>query len=137
MSNPPYFDVMTLLQAEAALALTVGGNLFGGEWGGVDAQVLCLNAPALPSELPELVESVAVQILVRGERAGAATGSRDFDVYQRAKAITDVLLLQLDTVQINGVPYKGFEEGSGLAPLGKDKNERFTYSMNFITWRNR
>lgn len=128
--NPTYFDVMTLLEANS---FGVDGvSLFGGEWGSPSQQILVMEGVGFPSPLTGLYEQPGVQILVRGEK-----GEADIDVYLRAKPISDFMLAQPEDLDINGTCYKGFEEGSNLAPLGKDSNERFTYSQNFYTWRNR
>lgn len=130
--NPFYFDVATLISDELA-GFTLGANLFGGEWSTKsDAQVMCLEGVGVPSELKELFENVSVQILVRGNKRQA-----DNKVYSEAKNVSDFLLSQSECVTINGIDYKGFEEGSTIAPLGKDDKERFVYSMNFFSWRNR
>ncbi|MCK4621338.1 MAG: hypothetical protein KAT62_03885 [Desulfuromonadales bacterium] len=128
--NPTYFDVLSLLAANGFGSL--GVEIFGGEWGAPDKQVLVLEGVGTPSPLKDLYEQPGVQIIVRGDK-----GDRDIDVYVRAKAVSDFMLSQSDSIEINGVCYKGFEEGSNIAPLGKDDEERFNYSMNFITWRNR
>jgi len=134
-TQAPYYAVMRII--EAAGLGTIGTDLYGGEWGPSDAQVLCLAGVGVTSELTALFEQPGVQILVRGEKQGAPTGSRDVDVYARAKSISDLLLGQLDNACIDGVNYKGFEETSPPGALGKDQNERFIYSMNFYTYRNR
>lgn len=129
-SNPVYYDVISLLTAGGFGAL--GSDIFGGEWGEPDVQVLVLGGDGFPSAQPDIYEQPGVQIIVRGARKG-----RDFDVYTPAKAISDYLLTLSDNTTANGVCYKGFEEASNIAPMGKDANERFMYSMNFYTWRNR
>ena len=129
-TNPFYFDVLTLLQ-NAGFG-TAGTDLFGGEWGAPDAQTLVRTGVGFPSPQPEIYEQPAVQILTRGEVIEA-----DIDVYIRAKAISDYLLTQTDSVDINGVCYRGFEEGSTLSALGKDEKERHVYSANYYSWRNR
>lgn len=140
INTPVYFDVMTLIQS-GGLGI-IGLDVFGGEWGfsdsnkEIDEQVLCLNGVGAPSELKDSYENPAVQILVRGGRRGVGS-YRDFDVYCRAKGISDFLLSQSDRVCVNGITYAGFEEASNIAPLGRDKNERCVYSMNFSTFRNR
>lgn len=129
--NSTSFDVATLLDANALG--TLGTDLFIGEWfADADKQTLCLEGVGTPVDLKELYEQPNVQIFVRGDKREA-----DHDVYLRAKAISDFLLSQNDCVTINGVGYKGFEEASNIAQLGKDDNELFIYSMNFMTFRNR
>lgn len=128
-SNPVYYDVLTLLAAGGFG--TIGAQLFGGEWGSPNAQILVLDGPGFPSAQPGVYEQPGVQILVRGEKGG-----RDIDVYREAKRVHDYLLTQPDSANVNGVCYKGFEANSNIAALGKDDNERFIYSANFYTWRN-
>ena len=129
--NAFYYDAATLLN-DGLASLTLGSNLFGGEWNaGKDEQTLCIEGVGVPSDQKELYEQPSVQILVRGEK-----GQPDYRVYNTAKEISDFLLQQSECVTINGTTYKGFELGSNIAPLGKDENERFVYSMNFYSWRN-
>lgn len=138
MKNPAYYDLCFYLQ-ENGLG-TLGSDLFGGEWGvtynnteqnDIDRQVLVLGGVATPSDLKDLYENVSIQILVRG-----AKNEPDYQVGQRAYTISKFLLSQPESICMNGVGYKGFEEGTPVAPLGKDENERFVYSMNFTTYRN-
>jgi len=128
--NATYYDVAQLL-ADNGLG-TLGVDLFGGEWGAPDAQVLCLEGVGTPSDIKDTYEQTSVQILVRGEKR-----ARDHDVYAVARAVSLFLLGLSDCVTVNGTDYKGFEEGSNIAPLGMDTNERFMYSLNFYTYRNR
>lgn len=133
ISTPVYFDVMTLIE-DNNLGVPED-NLFGGEWGKPDEQILVLEGVGVPSDLKESFENPGIQILVRGPVAGQEK-SRDIDVYTKAKAVYDLLVSQDDSVLINDVCYTGFEPTSNIAPLGKDENERFMYSMNFTTFRN-
>ena len=133
ISTPVYFDVMTLI-SDNKLGV-INDDLFGGEWGDTDEQILVLEGVGVPSDLKESFENPGVQILVRGPVAGQGTG-RDIDVYAKAKAVYDLLVSQEDNVLIGDVCYTGFEPTSNIAPLGKDDNERFNYSMNFTTFRN-
>jgi len=131
INRPTYYDVMWLLE-DGGIG-TIGTDLFGGEWGRwTDEQILCLEGVGTPADPKELYEMPGVQILVRGEKRG-----RDIDVYEKAKEVSDYLLGLPDTTDANDVCYKGFEESSNIAPLGKDFNQRFIYSMNFYTYRNR
>ena len=85
----------------------------------------------VPADLKNLYEQPSVQILVRGDKS-----EYDAVVWRRANTINKFLLSQPESVSVNGTCYNGFEQGSSLAPLGKDDNERFIYSMNFTTYRN-
>jgi hypothetical protein len=126
--NPVYIDVATELQA-AGLG-NLGSDLFGGEWGLADKQILVLSGGSPPSDLKEVYESVEIQILVRGDK-------RDSDsvVYNRAYEVSRYLLRLSDQAVLNGCIYKGFEAVTNIAPLGKDDNQRFIYSMNFNSFR--
>jgi len=126
-ANPQHYDIATKI--DEGTALTFGVDLFGGEWGKPDEQVLVMDGSAPASELKDVYEEVSVQILVRGEPRVAP-----FKVYRRAKELSD-FLLNLNDFEVNGCGYKDFEPTSNIAPLGKDKNERHTYSMNFTTYR--
>lgn len=129
-TNAVYYDIVTLLSNNALGSL--GVNLNGSEWLiNVDAQTVVLDGIGTPSELKEIYEQPSFQILVRGEKRQAA-----HEVYTKAKVISDFLLSQPECVTINATDYKGFEQGSNIAALGKDENERHIYSMNFYTYRN-
>ena len=127
-TNAIHFDIATLLNDNALGSL--GVDLFGGEWGSVDAQTLVLDGAGTVSPLKQTYEQPSVQILVRGEKLQAS-----HLVYATAKAIYDFLVTQSESVTINTTEYKGFEPSSNIAPLGKDANERHIYSMNFSTYR--
>ena len=126
--NPLYYDIAFFLQSNGFG--TLGSDLFGGEWGSPDKQTLVLEGVATPTDLKNLYEQPSVQILVRGDKL-----EPDYKVYQRAYEIRKFMLSQSENVNVNGCVLKGFEEGSNIAPLGKDQNERFIYSMNFTTYR--
>ena len=127
--NPVYVDIAE--QLEIGGLGVVGSDIFGGEWGKVDAQILVVDAPGAASELKQLYESPGFQILVRGDKH-----KPDRDAYTKAKAVSDYILALPDCIDINGTGYTGFEPASNVAALGKDQNERFVYSMNFTTYRN-
>lgn len=128
-ANPTYFDVLQLLDDEAIGQ--IGTDLFGAEWGEPDAQVLVLEGVGVPSDLPTVFEQPGVQVMVRGDKRAP-----DVDVYRKAKVVYDFLATRSDCLDVNGTQYAGFEPTSNLAPLGKDDQERFIYSMNFYTYRN-
>ena len=127
--NPVYYDVAFHLQSNGFG--TLGDDLFGGEWGDSDKQILVIDGAGIPSPLKDSYEQPSVQILVRGNKL-----EPDYQVYRAAKLIYDFMVSLPETVELNGTCYKGMEIGSNLAPLGKDENQRFIYSMNFTTWRN-
>lgn len=127
ITNPAYYDVANYLMANSF------SNVYSGGWGrGQDEQTLVLNGVGVPSDMKELYEHAGVQILVRGK-----DGTADFIVYQEAKRISDFLLGLPERVEMGGVCYSGFEEESSITNLGKDEKQRFIYSMNFSTYRNR
>lgn len=130
IDKPVYYHVAFFLSINGFG--TLGETIFGGKWGKPDEQVLVLNGVGSPADPKETYENPGLQIIVRGKK-----GLADHEVYTTAKAISDFLLAQLDNVEISGVCYTGFEESSNIANLGKDENERFMYSMNFTTFRNR
>jgi len=133
ITDPAYSHVMQLLQ-DGSLG-TIGVDIFGAEWGQVDKQTLVMTGVSTPSELKREFEEAGIQVICRGKKPGEDS-FRDIDVYRTIKTITDFLLSQPDHIEIDGVCYSGFEPSSSIAPLGKDDNERFMYSMNFTTFRN-
>lgn len=126
--NSQAFDVSDKINADNIADL--GTDLFSGEWGEPDKQALVLDGIAPPSDLVFTYEEVGIQILVRGDKNESAN-----EVYLVAKTISDYLLNLPDGWDINGCGYKSFEPTSNIAALGKDANERHTYSMNFTTFR--
>jgi hypothetical protein len=130
IDKPVYYHIAFYLADNGFGSL--GDNIFGGEWGEADKQIACFGGPGTPSELKETYENPGLQILVRGNKREA-----DHIVYTAAKAVSDFLLSLPDSIEISGVCYTGFEPTTDIANLGKDENERFIYSMNFSTYRNR
>jgi hypothetical protein len=126
--NAIHYDIAWLLSSNGIGQL--GEDLFGGEWGQTDKQVLVLDGVGTPSELKTQYEQPSVQILVRGDRNEAS-----HLVYEKAKQVSDFLLSLDSNVAVNSANYKGFEQETNIAQLGKDENERFVYSMNFSTYR--
>ncbi len=132
--EPVYFHIAFLLSDAGGFG-ALGDDIFGGAWGDADQQVLVLDGVGVPSDIKQLFENPGFQIICRGKKP-SDVGYRDVDVYRRAKAISNFLISQPDHVDIQGVCYTGFEPSTNIAPLGKDENERFMYSMNFTTFRN-
>lgn len=130
ITTPVYFDVFTLLSDNGFGVIDV--DLFGGGWGNADEQILVLEGVGSVVELQESYENPGIQILVRGTPRG-----RDIDVYARAKSISDFMIALPVNTLVNGVCYTSFKQSTNLAALGKDENERFIYTMNFTTFRNR
>lgn len=113
-----------------------GTDLFSFEWGTndegeeIDSQTLIVDTEPLTSDLKDQYEQPTFAILVRGVIDGDSK-----TVYDKARAIFEFLIVQ-PTQTINTVDYLEFEPIGGTTPLGKDKNSRFVYSMNFYTFRN-
>ena len=128
INTPTYYLVASLLSQNGFGSLRT--DIFGGEWGRCDEQILVIEGIGTPADPKELYENPSVQILVRGDKRQAS-----HEVYATAKNISDFMLTLPDSVDIDGVCYTGFEEASNIAQLGKDDNERFIYSMNFSTFR--
>jgi hypothetical protein len=126
--NAPHYDIA--VNINLGTFLTLGTDLFCGEWGTPDAQVLVLDGPAPPSDLPFTYESISIQVLVRGQKSQAARL-----VYETAKMVYDYLIGLPDNFEANGCGYSSFEPSSNIAPLGKDENDRHIYSMNFSAYR--
>lgn len=124
--NALSIDVMALLAANALG--TVGTNLFAMEWGDkVDAQTLILDTGGIPSDLKDSYEQPTFQILVRGNRNADANIA-----YQSIRAVHDFLIAQPSTINL-----LQFEPNSGPPTLlGRDENDRMTYSCNYYTYRN-
>ncbi len=125
--NPVYVDIIDLLLLEGFSS----NELFGGEWGAPHKQILVLNSGGPASELKQVYEVSDFQILVRGDKTNS-----DRTVYARAKAVYNYLCSVSGRVCVNDTGYQSFEPTSNLAPLGRDDNGCFIYSMNFRTYRN-
>lgn len=109
---------------------TPGTDLFHGEWGRPDKQILVIEGSGIASEIKHIYEQPGIQILVRGRKKQASRL-----VYNDAKVVFDYVVCLQDTGEINGTAYTGFEVFTPLTQLGKDENERFVYTMNFLTYR--
>ena len=127
-------DIRTLLN-DNALGVE-GTDLFSFECGTdnegeeIDSQTLIIDTEPFTSDLKDQYEQPTFAILVRGVIDGDSK-----TVYDKIRAIIEFLIVQ-PTQTINTVDYLEFEPIAGVAPLGKDKNSRFVYSMNFYTFRN-
>lgn len=126
--NAPHFDIASKIGA--GTSLTLGTDLFCGEWGRADYQVLVMDGVAPPSDLPFSYEQIGIQILVRGAKSQAARS-----VYETGKMVYDFIISLPDNFDANGCQYSSFEPSSNLAHIGKDENERHIYTMNFTAYR--
>lgn len=131
MSSPAR-DLADLLNGQ--LGLTLGLDLFAFEWGingnsEIDAQVLIMDTGAQTTDNDLIYENPSVQVLFRG----ASTESGN-DLYERVKPVHDYIFSLTNTDQ-NGSGYAMFQPTSGLTPLGRDENRRYTYTSNFYAYR--
>lgn len=130
MVNSVAQDVAQLLNDNALGILAT--DLFAFQFAdGIDAQTLVMETDAIPTEDKDQYEQPMFQVLVRGARQGPPATS-----YAIAKAAHEFLIAQPELVTINSTDYLGFEPLAGIAPLGRDENNRFVYSMNYYTFRN-
>jgi len=134
VSNAPSVDIATLLNDNGFGSL--GTDLFAMTWGTnssqqINKQILVMDTSGFDSNLRLEFEQPGFQILTRGDKRESPK-----DVYDRARAVHIFLINQPDLLTINGVDYLGFEPIGNLAPLGKDENERFIFTMNYFTFRN-
>ena len=114
---------------------TQGTDLFSFQWGsdasGVERgkQILVIDGQSIDVELKDEYENPVFIIYVRGD-----TNESRKSVYDRARDIFE-FMIQEATQTINAVEYLQFKDIGGMVGLSKDENNRFTYSMNFFTWR--
>jgi len=131
--NAVSVDIVTLLDDNSFG--TAGTDLFGMEWGqvngqDVDNQILVIDTSGVPSDLKDLYEQPAFQILVRGDRKKSTK-----DVHDQIRAIHEFLMAQ-GTIIINTTSYREFEYNSLPNAVGRDENDRYVYSANYWTYRN-
>lgn len=126
--NASWYDLAIWLNANSTL--TLGTNLFGGEWGKPDSQVLVLEGIGTPSDLKDVYEQIGVQVMVRGERGVTSNES-----YKLIKEVSDLMLTSGESIIMNGCEYKGFEQESNIASLGMDENQRHIWTANFYSYR--
>lgn len=114
---------------------TQGTDLFSFQWGSgfegaeTQKQILVLDGQNINVELKDEYENPVFIIYVRG-----ATNESQKSVYDRARDIYE-FMIQEPTQTINTVEYLQFKDIGGMVALSKDENNRFTYVMNFFTWR--
>ena len=125
--NSVSFDILTLLQSQGFG--TIGTNMFGNELGTVDAQILVSDTGAYDSQLHELYENPTFQIIVRGNKKESNLTS-----YNKIRAIYEYLNTQGLTT-INSQEYELFKSFGGINGLGRDDNDRYVWSCNFMTYR--
>ena len=126
-------DIVTLLNANSKGV--EGTDLFSFQWGRdslgeeVDKQILVMDGQNIDVELKDEYENPVFIIYVRG-----STVEPIKTVYDRARDIYEFMLSQA-TQTINTVEYLQFKDIGGLVALTKDGNNRFSYAMNFFTYR--
>lgn len=133
--NAVAFDIVTLLDTNFP-SLTTGTNLFGQEWGhvdgqDVDAQICVIDGEPIASPLKQQYEQPVFQVLSRGGR-----GQNSLTAYNTLRAVHEFLIQQPELIAVNGCEYVGFEPQGGIAPLGRDDNDRMVYSIRYYTFRN-
>jgi len=126
--NSPAADVATLLQTNGFG--TLGVDLFGGEWGNPDAQILVVDAGMKGAVLPGCYEEPLIQVLYRGLKNQGAV-----PVYGVLREVHEFLLTRTD-LTVSGTLYSQFVPESGIIPVMRDDNNRFVYSSNFSCIRN-
>lgn len=90
----------------------------------VDELITIVDTGGLPSNPKWLLDFPTVQVLVRG-------GANNYlNTWRVAKAVKD-LCLGLTSTDINGDRYVSITQLSDLAFIGRDDNNRPTFSMNF------
>ena len=131
MANAVSKDIATLLAANALG--TLGTDIFYGEWGNdsTDEQTLIIDTTGPDSVDKDQNENPAFQVLRRGGRQKSVS-----DVYDAARLIHVFLISQSSLVTINSTDYLGFDPVSSPAGIGRDDNDRYVYSMNYVTFRN-
>lgn len=114
---------------------TQGTDLFSFQWGSgfegaeTQAQILVIDTQNIDVIDKLYYERPTFLIYVRG-----STTESNKAVYDRARDIYEFMIQQVRQ-EINGTEYIEFEPVDGPRNLGKDENNRFTYSMNFSTFR--
>lgn len=113
--------------------LTVGQDLFVGEWGNCDRhqQALLIDSVGMVPANQESYEAPSIQILIRG----GLTQSY-IDVYEFAQNVYNLVLGIPTPFELNANCYSGFSVGIPLQPLGKDERNRHVLTMSFQTYRN-
>ncbi len=121
-------DIATLLEDNGLGVF--GTDLFAMAWGeGVDKQVLIMDTPGRDSPLKGLYENPTFQVLVRG--------AKNDDLNTAYVTIRDIheFLIAQPSQDIDGTGYLEYEPLSTIAGLGRDKNDRAIFSMNYFTFR--
>lgn len=115
---------------------TQGVDLFPFEWGcddtgaEIDKQILVIDGPNIDVIVKEDFERPTFVIYVRG-----STNESSKSVYDRVRDIYEFMIVQ-ERQTINGTEYLQYEPIAAPIALTKDSNNRFTYSINFSTYRN-
>ncbi len=124
-------DIATLLAGNGFG--TLGTDIFFGEWGidSTDEQTLIVDTAGQDTVDKAQYENPAFQVLRRGGRQKSVSV-----VHDAARAIHVFLIEQPSLVTINSTDYLGFDPVSNPAGIGRDDNDRYVYSMNYVTFRN-
>jgi len=131
MANAVSQDIADLLAANGFG--TKGTDIFFGEWGkdSTDIQTLIIDTSGPDTVDKDQYEQPAFQVLQRGGRQKSVTA-----VFSKARAIDVFLKEQPPLLTINSTDYLGFDPVSTPTGIGRDENDRYVYTMNYVTFRN-
>ncbi len=102
----------------------------GADGAEVDSQILVLDTGNIESLIKDEYENPTFNVMARGD-----TQEKVKTVHDRARGIYEFLLQEIRET-INGTEYIQYAPvADGIQPLGKDKSNRFVYSMTFFTYR--
>lgn len=115
---------------------TQGTDLFSFQWGSgfegaeTQKQILVLDTGNIVALVKDEYEQPTFSIQVRGSTVESVK-----TVYDRARDIYEFMIQQPRTT-INTVLYYEFAPAlNEILSLGKDENNRYTYQLNFFTYR--
>ena len=122
-------DIADLLAANSLG--TVGQDIFMFGWGEKEeSQFLILETGGFDPELQESLERLSFQVLYRGKKAESALIG-----YEKMREVYEFLNGQLNVV-VEGTCYPQFNPLAPPAGIGQDDEDRFIFSMNYVTYRN-
>lgn len=122
-------DIAALIEAQGLG--TIGQNIFMFGWGEKEeSQLLILETGGFDPELQESLERLSFQVLYRGKKAESALIG-----YEKIREVYEFLNDQLNVI-IEGTCYPQFNPLAPPAGIGQDDEDRFIFSMNYVTYRN-
>ena len=128
--NSPASDIATYLDAQSALGLTAGTDLFYSHMpDGTDVPDLCVCVYDSGGESPEDFDywRPTFQVLVRGARSGYAAA------YETIRAIAQTL--HTADFSATGARYIGIWQMGGIHSIGQDSSGRPRLTVNFRSHR--